>query len=436
MKCLDAEKKTGIEIFFTPMEGIGGKIRTVPKDFIVKEVSIYPLKKEKGRFTIAEITAINWETNGLVKEFSKRLHISRKRIGFAGTKDKRAKNTRLMSFHNISEDDLFKVKIKDVTIENIYRSDHPVKIGCLIGNKFEIIIRNVSEDVRSEQIEDIISIIVKNGGFPNFYGIQRFGIIRPITHVVGRYIVFNDFEKAVMSYIANPIKEEDEDTYNLRDRLEKTYDFSEALKSYPNHLNFEKAMLNKLVIDPEDFVGALNELPKNLLTMFIYAYQSYLFNRMLSERIKQKLPLNKAIIGDVVFPIIKGVIDETAIIITERNIEKANKQILRGHAFVSGLLIGSDSVFSEGKMGVIEKNIIDCEGMDTRDFIIPEIPYISSSGSRRSLLSSVKNLQYELNNDDLNDGKLALTLKFELKKGCYATSLLREFMKSDDIRNY
>jgi len=436
MKCLDAEKKTGIEIFFTPMRGIGGKIRTVPEDFIVKEVSIYPLKKEKGRFTIAEITAINWETNGLVKEFSKRLHISRKRIGFAGTKDKRAKNTRLMSFHNISEDDLFKVKIKDVTIENIYRSDQPVKIGCLIGNKFEIIIRNVSEDVRSEPIQDIISFIDKNGGFPNFYGIQRFGIIRPITHVVGRYIVFNDFEKAVMSYIANPIEEEDEDTYNLRDRLEKTYDFSEALKSYPNHLNFEKAMLNKLVIDPEDFVGALKELPKNLLTMFIYAYQSYLFNRIISERIKQKLPLNKAIVGDVVFPIIKGVIDKTAIIITEGNIEKANKQILRGHAFVSGLLIGSDSVFSEGKMGVIEHNIIDCEGMDTRDFIIPEIPYISSSGSRRSLLSSVKNLQYELNNDDLNDGKLALTLKFELKKGCYATSLLREFMKSDDIRNY
>ena len=433
---MDAEKNTGIEIFFTPMDGLGGKIRTVPEDFIVKEISSYPFKKEKGRFTIAEITAINWETNGLVKELSKRLHISRKRIGFAGTKDKRAKTTRLMSFHNISDDDLAKVKIKDVEIENIYRSHHPVKIGCLIGNKFEIIIRNVSEDIRSEQIQDIISFIDKNGGFPNFYGIQRFGIIRPITHVVGRYIVFNDFEKAVMSYIANPIKGEDEETYNLRNRLEKTYDFSEALNSYSNHLNFEKAMLNKLVIDPEDFVGALKELPKNLLTMFIYAYQSYLFNRILSERIKQKLPLNKAIVGDVIFPIVKGKIYETAIIITERNIEKANKQILTEHAFVSGLLIGSDSVFSEGKMGEIEHNIIDSEGMDPRDFIIPEIPYISSSGSRRSLLSSVKNLEFELNKDDLNDGKLALTLKFELKKGCYATSLLREFMKSDNIRNY
>jgi tRNA pseudouridine13 synthase len=157
---------------------------------------------------------------------------------------------------------------------------------------------------------------------------------------------------------------------------------------------------------------------------------------MLSERIKRKLPLNKAIVGDAVLPIRKGIIDENAIIITEKNIAKANKQILKGNAFVSGLLFGSDSVFSEGEMGEIEHNIIDGEGVDPRDFIIPEIPYISSSGLRRPLLSSVNNLRFELNDDALNNGKLALTLKFELKKGCYATSLLREFMKSDDIRSY
>ena len=107
MKCLDAEKNTGIETFFTSAGGIGGKLRTVTKDFIVSEISKYPQKKEKGRFTIAEITATNWETNGLVRELSNRLHISRKRVGFAGTKDKRAKATRLMSFHNISKDNLY-----------------------------------------------------------------------------------------------------------------------------------------------------------------------------------------------------------------------------------------------------------------------------------------------------------------------------------------
>ena len=436
MKCLDAEKNIGIETFFTPTKGIGGKLRAVPEDFIVHEISKYPSKKETGRFTIAEVTARNWETNLLVRELSNRLHISRKRVGFAGTKDKRAKTTRLMSFYNVSREDLSKVKIKDVVMENIYSSDRPVKIGNLLGNRFEIATRNIGRYIKPKQIQDVVSFIVDNGGFPNFYGVQRFGIIRPITHVVGKYIVCGDFEKAVMSYIANPVDEENEDSYKLRERLQKTYDFSEALGSYPKYLNFEKAILNKLVANPEDFVGALEGLPKNLLTMFVYAYQSYLFNRILSERIRRKLPLNKAIVGDVVLPIRKGIIDENGIRVTENNIKKVNKQVFEEKAFVSGLLFGCDSEFLEGEMGEIEHKIIDMEKLDPRDFIIPEIPYLSSSGSRRPILAFVKNLGFELSDDSLNNGKLMLTLKFELQKGCYATSLLREFMKADDIRNY
>ena len=201
-------------------------------------------------------------------------------------------------------------------------------------------------------------------------------------------------------------------------------------------MNFEKSILNKLVINPEDLVGALKELPKNLLTMFVYAYQSYLFNRILSERIRRKLPLNEAIVGDIVLPIRKGVIDKEGIMVKENNIKKVNKQISKGKAAVSGVLFGSDSVFPEGKMGEIEHEIIEGEKIDPRDFIIPDVPYISSSGSRHSILAFVKDLDFKIIDDDLNKGKKALILKFELQKGCYATSLLREFMKTDDIRNY
>ena len=87
-------------------------------------------------------------------------------------------------------------------------------------------------------------------------------------------------------------------------------------------------------------------------------------------------------------------------------------------------------------MGEIEHEIIEGEKIDPRDFIIPDVPYISSSGSRHSILAFVKDLDFKIIDDDLNKGKKALILKFELQKGCYATSLLREFMKTDDIRNY
>ncbi len=402
MHVLDAEKKIGINTFLTPFEGIGGKLRTRPEDFIVNEISNYPLESENGKFVIANVTSKNYETNLIIRDFSKWLHISRGRIGFAGTKDKRAKTTQLMSFYKISNDDLLKIKMKDVEFNNIYRSNKPVKIGNLIGNKFEIIIRNINQNVKSVDIKKILSYLNKFKGFPNFYGIQRFGIIRPITHIVGRYIVKDDFENAVISYIANPIKGEDEDIYNLRKNLQETYDFQLALKIYPDSLNFEKAMLNKLVNDHDDFVGALKELPKNLLTMFINGYQSYLFNQVLSERINKKLPLNNAVIGDIILPLRRGLIDKTGILVHERNIEKINKQISKGKAVISGVLFGSESVIAKGEMGEIENKIIEKEKINPKDFIIPYIPYISSSGSRRSIIGFIKDLDFKLIKDEVN----------------------------------
>jgi len=155
MKVLDAEKKIGIATFFTLFEGLGGKLRTKPEDFFVREISNYPPEKTDGKFTIADVTATNWETNLLVRELSNRLQISRQRVGFAGTKDKRAKTIRLMSFYKVPIEKLYNVKIKDVEIENIYYSDRPVKIGNLVGNSFEIVIRNINENANIKNIQTL-----------------------------------------------------------------------------------------------------------------------------------------------------------------------------------------------------------------------------------------------------------------------------------------
>ena len=181
-------------------------LRVKPEDFLVKEIPSYPPEKKDGKFTIAEITSTSWETNLLLRELSGRLHISKKRINFAGTKDKRAKTTQIMSFYNIPVEKIKEIKIKDVEIKNIYQSDKPVKLGNLNGNYFEIIIRNINQQIKPEKVTEIFSVIQNNGGFPNFFGIQRFGIIRPITHIVGKYIVQGDFEKAVMSIYCKSYK--------------------------------------------------------------------------------------------------------------------------------------------------------------------------------------------------------------------------------------
>src|SRR5512133_1385727 len=90
------ERDLGMEVFFCPTKGSGGRLKRLPEDFVVDEISSPPPKAEPGKYTIATVTSTNWEMNRLVRQLSKQVGVSRNRIGFAGTKDKRAVTTQLL----------------------------------------------------------------------------------------------------------------------------------------------------------------------------------------------------------------------------------------------------------------------------------------------------------------------------------------------------
>ncbi len=453
IKSNENEKKLGLEVFFTDTPGMGGKIKIVAEDFIVEEISLEPERKENGNFTIARIKSKNWETNKLVRELSRALGISRKRICFAGTKDKRAVTTQLFCFQ-ASKEIISKLSLPDVEILDLYTSAKPVEIGNLIGNEFEVLIRNIAlpaEKVKTI-VENVNEIILAAGGFPNFYGVQRFGAVRPITHIVGKYILEGNFEKALLTYTAEPIKGEHPEAFEARKFLKESYDFKKALSVYPKELIFERAIIHYLAKESTDYIGALRQLPKNLLMMFIHSYQSYLFNRILSERLRRNYPLGEALIGDLVLTVDKYNLPchNSWVKAEERNIPKLNARIKEGKAFVSGVIFGAESEFAEGVQGEIESKIIAEEKIKREDFIIPAMPELSSKGERRNLIAPLKALDYKINEDSLHSAiqnstlraplkqlrLQSILLKFQLQKGCYATSLLREFMKGSALTDY
>ena len=101
--------------------------------------------KENGEYAIATGTTRNWETNRLIRIMSRSLGMSRTRIGFAGTKDKRAITTQLKSFRCPAED-LAKVQLKDVAISDVYTGSRAIQLGDLSGNSFEITVRDCTMD--------------------------------------------------------------------------------------------------------------------------------------------------------------------------------------------------------------------------------------------------------------------------------------------------
>ena len=194
----------GSESFFSKTPGIGGKLRKQSDDFEVEEVVSIPGRSHwiwmqdssNGKHQIVKIKAKNWDTHVLVKELSRKLNIGQKSIGFAGTKDKRAITTQHFSI-KASVDKLSKIDLENIEVDFLHSSIKPIRLGNLVGNKFRIKITN------SENNEDIINNIFSDlkGFFPNYFGVQRFGAVRPITHIVGEKIVHGDYEGAVFDYL-------------------------------------------------------------------------------------------------------------------------------------------------------------------------------------------------------------------------------------------
>jgi len=227
------EAAIGLEVYFSETSGIGGRLKRSPEDFQVEEVSAYPPRMEGGPVTIAKVTAQNWEMNRLVRQLSRALGIARERIGFAGTKDKRAITSQLMSFP-VPAERLLELDLHQITISDPYPAKKGITIGDLVGNAFTI--KVTETELQGDELAQAIEATSEQlppGGFPNFFGVQRFGAVRPITHLVGKWIVKGDLEKAVMTYVANPLPEEREDTREARRRLQESGDFTEALEYYP-----------------------------------------------------------------------------------------------------------------------------------------------------------------------------------------------------------
>ena len=424
------ESDLGLEVFLSEgIEGLGGKLRKTPEDFVVDEISLPPPADPAGKFVIAKVWHRNWEQNRLVRRLGTNLHVGRAKIGFAGTKDGRSVATQLMSF-NAPLEAVKTLEIPDVRVIEPYTARRMISIGDLVGNRFDV---NVSEIDDSKDVQGVCSsvrsILDEVGGFPNFFGIQRFGSIRPITHLIGKDLIMGDFEGAVMRYVANPLDDEDSEANDARRALQESKDFQKAFRDFPMKLSFERTMIGYLKDNPGEYLEALRTLPYNLLMMFVHAYQSFLFNRILSERIRQGMSIREPEVGDLVLPLTKTNVPDhdTPIPVSQDNLEKAVRNAREGKAFVSGLLYGTDSVFADGRMGEIERRVIASENISRLDFQIVGLREASSKGTRRELLAPFKDLLIE-------PGKGEARFKFTLNKGCYATTLLREFMKADISR--
>ena len=477
------ERAVGIEHYVSDADGVGGRLRASPEDFRVRELEAFdpePLDADPGSYPelVCRVTLTAWDTNDFARRLSDALSISRERVSWAGTKDKYAVTTQLFTIGGVDPDDL--PTIRGAEIEPLGRAGRPLSFGDLAGNAFEIRVADAVPEA-AERVEAIAADLRafaggnedsrrggdaetgRPAGVPNYFGQQRFGSRRPVTHAVGLAVVRGDWREAVRLYTGNPFEGEPADTRAARERVDAAFgvgsegggelddgsgdgedtsgdgDWVACLDVVPRKLRFERSMLHRLDerdVDPHapaddpDWRHALEAVPSNLQRLFVNAAQSVLFNRILSERLRRGLPFDRPVAGDVACFADRDTPDELYAPDVDRlqrvdadRVSVMERHCARGRAFVTAPLVGTETTLADGEPGEIEREVLADAGIEPADFDLPE--EFNSTGTRRAIL-----LRTDLE-ATVEDGDPRFA--FALPSGSYATVVLREFLKSGPL---
>ncbi|PCR90611.1 tRNA pseudouridine(13) synthase TruD [Natrinema ejinorense] len=445
------EQAVGMEYYVSDTDGVGGRLREDDADFRVRELERFdtePVDAPTDAYPhlVFRATLRGWDTNDFASRLSNALGISRERVNWAGTKDKYAVTTQLFSVYGADPEDL--PEIDDVEIEVLGKAGRNLEFGDLAGNAFELVVTDPERPDNAGAITDELCNFggletdgdgvdaddsVGSIGVPNFFGQQRFGSRRPVTHRVGLAIARDDWEGAVMAYLGNPTDAEPAGTQEARAFVEDTRDWQAALERVPHRLRYERSMIHALAEHdgepgPEAFREALERVPSNLQRLFVHAAQSYAFNLMLSERLERGLPFDRPVAGDVVCFADTDAPDGLELPDTdrlqrvdERRVDSVTRHCERGRAFVTAPLVGTETELADGEQGEIERAVLDELGLEPAAFDLPG--EFGSTGTRRAMLLRT----------DLRLETEPLTLAFALPKGSYATVVSREYLKVDPI---
>lgn len=436
------EKALGMELYSTDFPGIGGKLKTRFEDFVVEEISENRttlsvqewsestetpriVEGDSNRFATFTVQKMGLSTMDVSNILASTLKISRNYVSYAGLKDKRAITTQSMSVPSNAVESLLTAELSRIDIRDIHYTRYPIQIGDLWGNRFTILIKDITSDC--EAALEVVNQL-RERPLLNYFGVQRFGVTRPNTHLVGKALINRDFEGAVRVMLSTTSEYESEELTNVRLEIAENLTPTEKMiESFPEDMGYEKAVMKELMNHPGDFERAIMKIPPRILTLQVHSFQSYIFNRLLSRRIRLGLPVDSPEVGDFLIKLdVTHSGRDSWLYVTESSLEERRHQVESGEYGLALSIPGYSTRLPPVKQSEIVKQIMSDQNVKLTDFRNPNVKSLDSPGGLH--LASIKLPDFDASCSD--DG---LLVRFSLRKGSYATVVMREIMKNHPI---
>ena len=389
------------------LPGTGGTIKETPEDFLVAEIPLY-LPCGEGEHTFAEIEKRGITTLEALRRLAKALGIAERDMGYAGMKDARGVTRQTFSIPRVAPDRVLGLEVQGIRVLSASLHRNKLKLGHLRGNRFRLRVRGVTADA-VPSASAVLSVLAKRG-VPNYFGEQRYGT-QGNSHLIGAALLRGDYRGAVDALIGDAAKVTDE-RWRAAIEAYRRGDLDESLRAFPGHCRTERDLLQRLVKQPDDWEKAFRAVHPRLKKLYLSAFQSFLFDRLLDGRLDR---LDEVVDGDVAYKHDNG----ACFLVTD-----AAAEAVRAEAFEispTGPLFGCKMKEPEGKVLELERQVLDMEGLSLESFNLTG--GLRMEGERRPLRVPL------MEPTAAWDGE-GLVLEFGLPRGSYATAVLREVMKA------
>ncbi len=382
------------------------KLKQRPEDFRVEELTT-AVGGDTGEFAFYRLDKIGWTTPDALAAIRRRWNIDLRRLSYGGLKDRHAVTAQFLTIFRGPQRNLSHERI---TLTYLGLRTERYTSADIAANRFAVTLRAMSDTAVSRALAALAEVEVC--GLPNYFDDQRFGSVEDPPAFVAKEMVLGRFEEVLKLALAAPYEFDRSEAKREKALLREHWaDWAGLKAKLPR--GHARSLVDYLVTHPTDFKGAVARLRPDLQGLYLSAYQSYLWNRMLAAWLTHTLgPSNLAAVelklGRVPVPV--RVPDEH-------------------RSGWESLVLPLPSARVKPEPGAawvpVAEEVLKAEGLTLAGLKIKGMqqPYFSK-GDRAGCVRP-SNLSHSDEADDLNAGRRKLMLRFDLPRGSYATMLVK-----------
>ncbi|MEO6077491.1 MAG: tRNA pseudouridine(13) synthase TruD [Candidatus Andersenbacteria bacterium] len=271
-----------------------GFLRFSPQDFIVEEIGIdneissiaptqdIPTTTNSDKTIYADMVKIGMSTLDAVKQVSETLNIAPGLIGYSGIKDARAITSQGISIRGASIPKIQQASWNQIFLKNLISGKGALAPGQLQGNKFTLFVR--TQEPYLQHILDEKLSALSTHGYPNFYGIQRFGN-RLLNPILGKLLAQGAFEEATKVFLTASGPFDIQIYTAIRKKAVEHYGNWKTMRAQfdllPYRFRHERKLLSALIQYNSNYSRAFLSI-EDQVKFWIYGYASYIINSTLS----------------------------------------------------------------------------------------------------------------------------------------------------------